>query len=252
MNFRTFTIVAAVTAGAFTATQVNAELLTYFNFNNSTAGSGGGPGTFDSTGTVEIYDASTGRINIGSGGVSAATSYVDLSNLTGSMGGSSGNNNWGTFGGTNDNALFGDTSGGALAVIGSGNNGHYVDFGISMAGYQDPIISFSTRGTGTGFDSGVWSWSTDGSAFTTLTGVNTATRSTSFGSRTVDFSSFDGLDNAGITIFRYTLSGASGTGGNNRIDNVQINATAVPEPAAFSLVGLGGLSLLARRRRHHA
>ena len=250
MNRKTFVSCVAAGTLALTFSQAGAAtLLSYWNFNNSTAGSGGGPGTFNTTGTAEVYNSTTKHITPASGGAKAATAYVDFSNLAGNMGGSA-NNNWGTFGGATGNALNGDSSGGALAVIGSGNNGHYVSFGVSMTGFEDPVISFDTRGTSTGFNVGTWSWSTDGTNFTNLVSVNTATRTTSFSTKDADFSLADGLDNAAFVTFRYTLDGASSTSGNNRIDNVQISAdiASVPEPATISLLALGGLALARRRR----
>ncbi len=81
--------------------------------------------------------------------------------------------------------------------------------------------------------------------YTTLSGVNTASRSTSFATATVDFSSAPGLNNATAAYLRYTLSGATSASGNNRLDNIQFNATAVPEPSTLALGVLGGLAGLA-------
>src|SRR5688572_18983253 len=99
-------LLAAITAGALTSS-ANAALLSYWNFNNRTAGVSGGPGTFNTTGTAEVYNATTERIAPASGGAMASTAYVGFSNLAGAMGGTA-NNNWGTFGGATANALNGD------------------------------------------------------------------------------------------------------------------------------------------------
>jgi len=45
-----------------------------------------------------------------------------------------------------------------------------------------------------------------------------------------------------------TFSGATDSGGNNRLDNIQFNATAVPAPGALALLGVAGL-IGARKRR---
>ena len=37
------------------------------------------------------------------------------------------------------------------------------------------------------------------------------------------------LDNEGTVILRYTLNGAASAAGNNRIDNLQLNATPIPK-----------------------
>ena len=95
-----------------------------------------------------------------------------------------------------------------------------------MHGFADLAISFYTRGTASGFDTGTWSWSIDGTNFTILPGVNTATRNTNFIFRQVDFSSFTQLNEADLVTLRYTLSGASGNSSNNRIDDFTITATS--------------------------
>ena len=45
---------------------------------------------------------------------------------------------------------------------------------------------------------------------------------------------------------------ANGSGGDIKVDNLVVNAAAVPEPATAGLVGLIGAGLLARRRRAQA
>ncbi len=87
-------------------------------------------------------------------------------------------------------------SGTALALANSLANGKSLIFSFDFSGFEDLVVSFATRGTSTGFDSGVWSWSTDGVGYTTLIGVNTATRNTTFATATADFSAASGLDNA--------------------------------------------------------
>jgi hypothetical protein len=47
---------------------------------------------------------------------------------------------------------------------------------------------------------------------------------------------------------RVTFEGATSDSGNNRIDNIQFNATAVPEPTSGLLIGLGTLACVALRR----
>jgi len=113
----------------------------------------------------------------------------------------------------------------ALALVGQQGNGSWIDFHFSMSGYRDLSLSFATRGTSAGFDVGTWSFSTNGADFTTLAGVNTATRNTSFLTRSVDFSPFASLSNAAEVVVRYTLSGATSNAGNNRLENLTFSAT---------------------------
>jgi hypothetical protein len=242
------TIVSLAMIMSFTAANVQADLLCYWNFNNNTQGSpSSNLGTFNTTGSVEIYNASSESLSVATSGVYASTATVELSDLVGTMGGSP-NNNWGTFAGATNNALNDDTSGGALSVVGSGNNGHYVDFTVSTLGYGGLIVSFATRGTSTGYTTQVWSYSNDGVnfiSFATLTGRNV----TSFSTQTIDFSSIESLNNKSNVIFRVTFDGATSTNGNNRIDNVQINGTVVPEPVTIALLSSGPMMMYLRRRK---
>jgi hypothetical protein len=123
---------------------------------------------------------------------------------------------------------FNGVTGQALALQGTGGNGTYIEIDFSMTGYQGLHVTFATRGTSTGYTSGLWSWSVNGGAFTTLPGVNTATTSTSFIDRDVDFSGQALLNNAAGVRLRYTLDGATGQLPNNRIDDLVLSATHVP------------------------
>jgi hypothetical protein len=159
------------------------------------------------------------------------------------------------FAGTTLNVFPGSVDGNpgtALALANQTANGKSMIFSFSLTGYQSLVVSFDTRGTATGFDTGTWAWSTDNVIYTTLAGVNTATRSTTFATTNVNFSAELGLNNAPIAYLRYTLSGATSASGNNRLDNIQFNATAVPEPSPVALSVIGGMAFLfgvLRRKR---
>ena len=225
-----------------------ADLLAGWNFNNSTAGAGGAAGVFNATGTVEVYNASNKTLSPASYGAVASSSTVDFNGLAGAMGGAA-NNNWGTFTGDVTNQInTSDAAGGALAVIGSGNNGKYATFKTSTIGYSDVVLSYATRGTATGFNTQSWAYSTDGTNYTQFSDI-TGRNVTSWSTQTVDFSSIDALDNQSDVYFRLSYSGATSTSGNNRLDNVQFNATAIPEPCTLIVLAMGGLCLLPVMRR---
>jgi hypothetical protein len=59
---------------------------------------------------------------------------------------------------------------------------------------------------------------------------------------------FAGVNNSSTAYVRVTFSGASSVSGNNRLDNIQFNATAVPEPTTGLLLGIGTLACAAFRR----
>jgi hypothetical protein len=212
-----------------TVNRADAALIAYWNFN-----------------TLSIATASPP----GSGGVPLT---IGASSGTGSLSLAAWGGNVDDFGGTTLNALFGDAAEESLSLISAGpsggpfpGNGSYIEISFSMAGFQAIDISMASRGTSTGFNTGQWSYSTDGTTFTNF-GSNTGTTSTSFA--VVNPGSTTGLDNAATAYLRYTLSGATSNSGNNRIDNLQINAIAVPEPTAMLLVGsLAGLIGFKRRR----
>ena len=142
-----------------------------------------------------------------------------------------------SFTGTNEECTI--NVGQALALADAVSNGRHIDLVFSSRGQGGLVVTFGVRGTATGFDVGAWSYSTDGSNFTILPGVNTASRNPFFERRSVDFTGIDAVRNAPAVTLRYILSGASSQLANNRIDNLTIRATPLaqinvtaPDPAA--------------------
>lgn len=170
------------------------------------------------------------------------------------------------FTGTTVNALPApdDAAGRDLALQGNpggtggapfGGNGTFVDFAFSTLGLQDVVLTYAQQRSATGYTSNVWSFSTDGvsfedvETFTFPGGSGTATTYAGNGVFTVDFSAFPAINDAASVIVRLTLDGVTAAAGNNRFDNVQFNATIIPEPASITLLLVSGVAFLGLRRR---
>ena len=247
MRYATARLTQVFFAGAMLAmasiSQVRADLVAGWDFQTTT---NGGTATAAAPNTPKQYTA-----NFGSGGL-----FLDGQNgssdwfvpATGST-----NTELNAFGGTIENTAgtgFSTTTTGAaaLALVNNTANGKSAVFRFSMAGFQDLVVSYATQRTATGFSSQAWSFSTDGLNWTdhqTISGLPTSFATQTLGSIT-------GLNGATDAYLRLTVSGASTANGNNRIDNIQFNATAVPEPTSMLLAGsvaLGGVFLRLRRKR---
>jgi len=182
----------------------------------------------------------------GSGGVPISipadfgTAAVSLSDWTGLVD---------DFAGSTLNAQNSDVAGASLSLTSNAGNASYIEVSFSMANLSGLVVNFDTRGTSTAFNVGQWSYSTDGTAFTSF-GASTASRSTTFATVSPSIAiSF--LDNDPTVFLRYTLDGATTTGADNRIDNLTLTATVIPEPSSYAAI-FGGLALagvMARRRR---
>lgn len=136
----------------------------------------------------------------------------------------------------------------ALAVLNSTANGKSAVFKFSMAGFKDLIVSYATQRPATGYTSQTWAYSTDATNWTNFQVVNSIPAS--FATQTLN--TITALDNASTSYLRVTFDGATSSNGNNRFDNFQFNATAVPEPTSMLLLGsvtLGGWATRRLRRR---
>jgi endonuclease I len=146
------------------------------------------------------------------------------------------------------NAISPDGAGASLSLQGGGTaspfpgNGTFIEIQLNLADYSDPIVTFTTRGTSSGFSTGTWSYSVAGGGFTTIAGVNTATTSTTYALATVNLTAINAVDGQSDVRLRYTLSGATSAVGNNRIDNLQVNATQTNDTTPPTLSSVSPLS----------
>ena len=200
----------------------SADTVAYWNFNAlsiaapSTPGSGGVP-------TILPADQGTGSLSL--------ASWLGMVE---------------DFGGSTINAQGGALAEESLSVIAGGTtapfpgNNSFIELAVSFTGLRDPVVTFATRGTSSGFSSGTWSYKIAGGSFVPVSDINSATTSTTFALATVDLSSYNELDGASDVTLRYTLNGATSSSGNNRIDNLLVSATASgpdttpPSPTALS------------------
>lgn len=190
--------------------------------------------------------------NIGSGSL-----YLD---------GTSGSSTWlpatelNAFSGSSVNAIEGlsstTTGAASLALLGGTSNaanGKSIVFALDLTGITDVYISYSTQATGTGFNLQTWSYSGDGVTFTDFAtfAPRTSSTATSFaGIGVVQLPSFSALAGDSTAFVRLTVTGASTSSGNNRLDNVLFTASPVPEPGTVALVALGlGVALFGLRRK---
>jgi len=159
----------------------------------------------------------------------------------------------------------------------SSNNwsvGDYYQFKVSTLGLGGIKLDWHQTGSGTGPRDFVVRYSTDGTNFTTFGSqyavqINGSPNSpwSSVGSPNSvfsfsrDLSSITALNNQANVYLRLVMNSTTatngspvGTGGTNRVDNVAVTATPVPEPAtlALSLAGAVGLVGYAVRRKNMA
>jgi MYXO-CTERM domain-containing protein len=222
--------IAAIFCLMGTASFTKADLIAYWNFNTSTSVSGG---------------------------TESGTATLDTSMANASLNGS----------GTSLNHVGTDGDGTPLEIAAGttvGENGQYITFSLSMSSYQNLVLTYaSARGT-TGFTSENWSYSNDDTTFNPLasnTSIPTyGASSASYGTTpvTINFSSATTLNGDPSIWIRLTLNGATATSGADRFDNIQFNASPVPEPGTWGaisgagLLGLCGVRAWRQRRQQNA
>jgi hypothetical protein len=177
----------------------------------------------------------TFEANFGTG-----TLYLNGSNGSSSWITTTTGNELSAFGGSTVNAGVGfssTTSGvGSLAMIGGTGfsaNGKKLVFKFSMSGRKDLVVSYATQRTGAGFTTHLWETSSDGTNWV-IAETKTIT-ATSFAATTL--TAITSLDNASNAYLRLTVTGATNATGNNRLDNIQLNANAAATSPTVSVSG---------------
>ena len=136
--------------------------------------------------------------------------------------------------------------------------GDYYQFSFSTAGYQNVTFGWDQAKSNTGPADFTLQVSVNGGGFNTLSSYTVLASGTTgpgvWGSTTylADYTfaplALTGSNNAANVTVRLVSSTAVASTGTNRVDNVFVNADAVPEPATMAIVGLG-IAAVARRKR---
>ncbi|MEY4489364.1 MAG: hypothetical protein RIQ79_1872 [Verrucomicrobiota bacterium] len=167
--------------------------------------------------------------------------------------------------GSSQNLVSGDQAGDALVfAVTNLNNAGSLRLQLSTAGRESPVLSYAIGSTTDGFSSIQWAWSTDDVNYTDFSSalavpifVDT-TEVTQMQVQTIDLTSVGGLAFQPDVYLRGTLDGATATltASNLIMDNIQVSAAAIPEPAMAAVwcgsAALLGVLLLRKRRRRSA
>jgi hypothetical protein len=124
----------------------------------------------------------------------------------------------------------------------------YFQATIDMTGYSGLVLSYDIqRSAGGSKTNSIW-YSTDGGATFTSFNETFLSVASAYVSFTNDMSTVTALDNNPNVQIRW-IPYLSNSGGTYRIDNIQIDATVIPEPSTILLVGVGLAGMIAIRRR---
>ena len=262
MKKNTMTLMAAGVCAAVVAQVANAGMVAQWDFQTTT--NGGTAAVTPATGTTANTTPKVYVANFGSG-----TLYLDGTNYSSNFylpATGSTNAEISAFGGTALNAtgsMSTTTSGiAALAIQGGAAsvpagtfnaNGKAMVFKFSMSGLSNLAVSYAVQRTSSGFTTQQWDYSTDGTTWSsaaTITGIQASFAAGATPANVVSTVSVaSGLNNAATAYMRVTFTGATSATGNNRVDNFQFNAAAIPAPGAVALIGLAGM-VGSRRRRN--
>jgi hypothetical protein len=191
------------------------EILSLWNFNDAVSGTSGGIKEF-------LVDRGSGIM----------TSDFNPSNV-------------GNTAGTSLNSQGDDPAGRSLVLSGSANNERNLTWMVNTEGFDSIAVSFAGQRTSTGFNNNEFLYTVDSGI--SWTGFGYFTPGTAFGLQSFDLSGIIGLNNNPNAGFRIVFSGASGSAGNNKLDNLLVSGlpfvppdtSPVPEPSTIGLTVSG-------------
>jgi hypothetical protein len=246
------------------APSANADLLAGWDFQGTTDPNG-------PIGTVIAMPPNTPRDFLSNAGVFQPISHLFFDGTNGSssffVGTINGDSELGALNGitaNTDGTIFststGSPTGGSLALFNraaqGGIDGKSAVFKLSMDGYQDLAFSFAVqRPVSAGGDYGVslftFSYSTDGLNFTPWGSIDTGFATSVINQAYTLDTLLQSVNDAENVFIKMTVSGTTGGINSARVDNIQFNATATPEPTAIA-GALIGVALLGMRRGSRA
>lgn len=198
--FRGLLPIAALFHGALSGQ----TLIHYWNFNSNAS---------IATITTPTVSPLNGSIDAVFTGTGENDTFIDVAGGTGQ-----------NFNVSNLNARNGDASGTHLRYN-LPINGN-VKFNLPTTGYKDVVVKFTTRRSGQGAGTQTWSYSIDGTNFTTYKTVNPQDANPQLIS--FDFSAVTGTANNPNFKLKVEFSATGGgVGGNNRFDNFTVDANPI-------------------------
>ncbi len=193
-------------------------LIAGWDFQTTTTG---GTAAAVSPATPKVYQANFGSGTIYFDGTNTSSSWFVPA--TGST-----NTELNSFGGTAINAGSGFstvTSGASsLALVGgltNAANGKFAVFKLNMTGMINLTISYASQRSGTGFTAQIWEYSADGVNWFPIQTITTIPAAYA----TISLPVVTGLNGVANAFVRLSGTGATASTGNNRLDNIQFNAT---------------------------
>jgi hypothetical protein len=187
----------------FVSTTYGQTLVHYWNFNNSTS---------IATITTPSQTLGGATLNAIPGGISV----IEFAGGTGQ-----------NFSVLNLNARNSDASGTHLRF--NDPIGGALEFALPTTGYENCIVKFATRRSGSGAGTQVWSYSIDGTNYISFSNVIPNNGDPALA--TLDFSGIDATDNNPNFKLKVEFQqGTGGTGGNNRFDNFTLEGTTFVGP----------------------
>jgi len=128
--------------------------------------------------------------------------------------------------GTTLNAVTNDVAGNDITISGTANIGRYLQFQVDMTGHRDLVLSMAAQRSAVGYNSNTISYAVNGGAPVVF--LQNWNPTTSYSLESFDFSAIAAVNNAtSVSIFITFGTNAVTGGGNNRFDNIQLNANVI-------------------------